>query len=128
MSGNRMKAKRKRPGKVGTLETRDKVNLLEELQQYEIFRDLPKDLRAAVTEGRPAPELYQKYSHIAAVRAVHIAMTEQDSGKALSAIKDIMDRTYGKATERKEVRHKFDDLSDEELDAILISELDEQDD
>jgi hypothetical protein len=54
-----------------------------------------------------------------------IAMTDKDSGRALSAIKDILDRTQGRAVERTTTTHKFEKLKDEELDALLKSRLKE---
>ena len=100
------------------------VDGLDGLAEYEAFlQDVPKELREAIVDGLEAPEIYNKYGKLAAIRMVQIAMTEQDSGKAIAAIKDIMDRNYGKATERKQIEHKFEGLSDDELDAIVLSEL-----
>ena len=99
---------------------------LDQLADFEEFtRLIPKQIRDALLRGAKASEIYKEFSHVAAARAVLIAMTEKDAGKALAAIKDIQDRADGKPTERKEIRHHMDLLSDEELDAALLSELDE---
>lgn len=98
-------------------------NFLENLSEFQAFlKDVPMELRKAILNGDSPDALYQKFSHIAAVRAIQIAFSEPDSGKALAAAKEILDRSQGRATEKKEVRHKFDHMSEEELDAILVSE------
>lgn len=101
------------------------TRMLDELTEFQEFQQLLPALRRALVDGKDAGEIYDDFSNMAAVRTVQIALLEQDSGKALSAIKDILDRTQGKAVERKEVKHKFSDLPDDDLDAILLSELDD---
>lgn len=103
-----------------------RVQFLDQLAEYQSFiRDLPKELRNALLDGKPADAIYKKYENVAAVRAVQIMMTEPDSGKALAAVKDVLDRTQGKAIERKLVKHHLEELPDKELDAIIMSELNE---
>lgn len=82
-----------------------------------VIRD---DLRA----GLPAEKILTKYANIAAARVATIAATDADSGKALAASKDILDRVYGKAREIKDVTHRLDKVDERQIDAILISELD----
>ncbi len=86
--------------------------------QTTILPALRRDLKAGLTPK----ELQEKYAALAAARMINIALTEENTGAASAAAKDILDRTAGKATEKKEVTHKFKDLSDDELDAILASE------
>jgi hypothetical protein len=98
----------------------DKVRAFEKFQT-EILPALQKDMDA----GLSAEDIYRKYESFLAARAVTIAMTEVDTGKALSAIKEALDRSKGKATEKVDVTHKYDKLKDEELDALLTSRLKE---
>jgi hypothetical protein len=66
-----------------------------------------------------------------AARLVNEGITNPDASKALAAIKDVMDRTVGKPTERKEIKHSLEKLSDEELQALLDTEeaeLNDEDD
>jgi signal recognition particle receptor subunit beta len=99
------------------------ASALDKLAAYEEFcKDILPSLQKAIKEGRSAEDIYKMAESIAAARAVTIAATEQDSGKALAAIKDIMDRTQGKAKERVETTHKYEKLKDEELDALLLSQ------
>jgi hypothetical protein len=95
-----------------------------ELEAFEKFKDeiLPA-LRRDLDKKMSAEEILQKYATLAAARGISIALSEKDAGKALSAVKNILDRVQGKATERREVKHQYEDLPDEELDAILMSEM-----
>lgn len=103
--------------------------LIEELREFEQFReDVLPELRAMLRQGATAEKIFERFSNMAAARAVTIALTEEDSSKALAAIKDVVDRTQGKAVERKEVRHKYESLKDEELDSLLKSKLKEVED
>lgn len=79
-----------------------------------------KDLAAGLT----GVQIMEKYSSLAAARIVSIAATEADSGKALSAAKDLMDRVHGKAREIKDVTHRLAQVDEKQIDAILISEID----
>jgi hypothetical protein len=100
------------------------VRSIDDLQAFDDFvKELLPALRNDLSAGLTADDLYKKYQSIAAARSIQIAMSEIDSGKALSAVKDILDRTQGKATERSEVTHRLDKLPDEQLDALLLSEM-----
>lgn len=97
---------------------------LDRLKAFEEFeRTVPPMIRADLSSGLSADEIYAKYDNYAAARAVAIALMEADSGKALAAIRDIRDRTQGKAVERKELTHRLDKLPDKELDALLLTEM-----
>lgn len=50
---------------------------------------------------------------------------EPDSKTALAAVKELLDRLEGKVTEKKEVTHAMAKLKDEELDALVLTALDE---
>lgn len=101
---------------------------IDDLAAFEDFQSsiLPY-LRDAIRRGATAEEIYKKAQTIAAARSVTIAITSVDESKAMSAIKDILDRAGGKPAERKTIEHKFKDLSDHELDAMLLSESEEAD-
>jgi hypothetical protein len=102
------------------------IQALDDLAAFQTFQlDLPKELRQALVDKLPPDEIYKKFASYAAVRTAQIIATERDSGKALAAIKEMLDRTYGKSIERKQIRHQYEDLSDNELDAVLLSELED---
>lgn len=123
-----MKPKTKTKGNPNNAVEEDMVDALDELSRYQDFlKMVPKKLQEALLRGASAKEIYEQFSQDAAARAVLIAMTEKDSSKALAAIKEVQDRALGKAVEKKETTHKFDALPDEELDAILTSEVESLD-
>lgn len=100
--------------------------LHDRLAAFEAFEaDILPVLRRDMTSGKSAQELFEKYSAMAAARGITIALQEEDSGKALAAIKDILDRTQGKAKESKEIEHKLAKLPDKELDAFLLTQINE---
>lgn len=104
---------------------RKMVKLLDDLREFESFRNeiLPK-LQKMLKEGASAQKIYEFAQSYAAARAVSVLM-DPDSTKALAAAKDILDRTIGKPKERHEHEHKYSQLKDEELDALLTSRLKE---
>lgn len=99
---------------------------LDELAAYDEFAgQLLPEIRKMLVEGATSEEILARYSPFAAARIVSIAATELDSGKALSAAKDVLDRVQGKAIERKQIAHKFANLSDTDLDAVLASAVED---
>lgn len=102
----------------------ERVRNLDELALYDemtvgVLGALKKDLAA----GMSAEEIMAKYANLAAARITSIAATEADSGKALAAAKDILDRVKGKAVERKQIHHKLENVDEKQIDAIIMSEL-----
>lgn len=103
------------------------VRSLDKLAAYERFQELImpeviKDLEAGLT----AEEIMKKYAHLAAAKLITTAVTGSEH-KSTAAAKEILDRVQGKATERKEVTHKLDKLPDDQLDALLLTELEDMD-
>ena len=104
------------------------VRTIDNIRSFEEYRDeiLPK-IRKMLAQGKKSEEIMQFAQAYVAARIVTVALTEEDSGKALTAAKDILDRTQGKAKEVTETTHKFEKLSDAELDALVTSRLTEDD-
>lgn len=125
MSRNYKQPKKNRQGLHGyNHKDKEMVESLDQLADFrEFVQHVPKKLRNALLKGASAKDIYEQFSQDAAARAVLIAMTEKDASKALAAIKNIEDRVHGKPTEKRETTHRFDELPDEELDAILQSEM-----
>lgn len=97
---------------------------LDKAAQFEEFnREILPELRKMLKAGKTAPEIYEFAQSFAAARAVTVALTDVDSSRAMTAVKEILDRSQGRAKERTEVEHKFSKLRDEELDALLESRL-----
>ena len=103
----------------------ERARSIDELAIYdEMMTGVLEGVRNDLRKGLSAEDILTKYSAVAAARIVTIASTDADSGKALAAGKDILDRVQGKAKERKEVSHKLEKIDAKQLDAILLSELD----
>jgi hypothetical protein len=101
------------------------VQLIQDVIEFEDFRQsmLPK-LRKLLKRGATPKEILDEAKALAAARLATVAVTTTDEDRALRAIDKVLDRTEGKATEKKEVSHRFDKLSDKELDAVVLSEMD----
>lgn len=96
----------------------DELSVMEELLSG-VLTGVRNDIKA----GLPAEKIMEKYAALAAARVVTVALTDIDSGKALAASKDILDRTQGKAKEKKEITHRLEKVEEKQLDAILLTEF-----
>jgi molecular chaperone GrpE (heat shock protein) len=99
--------------------------LLHDLEQFEDYQTILASIRKDIKAGMKEAELARKYAPLAQARIISDMLTTDNPQAALAAAKDLLDRANGKATEKKEVTHKFSELKDEELDAILKSEVEE---
>ncbi len=105
------------------------VKTLDALSEFEEFKaDILQKMKQLLKAGKSSEEILEFGRALAAARIVSTAATSADPKDALSASRDILDRTQGKAKERTEVEHKFSKLKDEELDALLLSRLKETSD
>jgi cysteinyl-tRNA synthetase len=109
--------------KTGNQQKRQR-DLHQALEDFDEFQNgiLPK-IRDALKAGKSSKEITEMARSMAAARIATIAATEPDAGKALAASRDILDRTEGKAVERKEIHHRLGQLKEDEIDALLISGL-----
>jgi hypothetical protein len=78
-------------------------------------------IRKAHKEGWSADDVMRHMESAAALRVAAEMMTPGAVG--LAAAKDMLDRSKGKAVERKEVAHRLGKLPEQELDALLVSKL-----
>jgi hypothetical protein len=98
-------------------------NMMDDLAALQEFRaKVAPELREMLLRGASSKEMVKKFEAHATARTITIAVFEPDSAKALAAAKDILDRSQGKAVEVKKLEHSMSDLSDKELDALLLSE------
>lgn len=112
--------------RIGESSQRNLVKAADALSEFEEFqREVLPMLRADLRKGLTAKELRKKYMALLEARKLSIALGSLEEGVAVSAIKDVQDREEGRATEKKVVTHKYEDLPEEELDAILRSEADD---
>lgn len=102
------------------------AQLMDDLSEFDKFRaDIMPILRKAILEKWPPDRIYREFAAHAAARSVTIALTEEDPSRALSAIQEVLNRGYGKATEKREVTNRFENLKDEDLDNLILSEISE---
>ena len=105
------------------------ATVLDELTFFQEFKaELLPDLRKLITGGAPTKEILERARALATARLASLAALETDSRTALVAIKELMDRLDGKATERKEIKHSMEQLRDEELDALVMTAMKEAED
>lgn len=102
------------------------VEVLDELALFEEYRAtmLPK-LREQIEAGASTKDILGTAQAAAVARLASMAVLEQDSKVALAAIKELLERTDGKVTENKKIVHAMEQLKNEELDALVMSKLDE---
>lgn len=107
----------------------EEEGLIQALDQLAVFEDFQKDmlpkLQALVKKGAKTDEILEMGRALAVARLVTIAATEPDSGKALAAVRELLDRREGKVTDKREVTHRMANLKDEELDALVLTALNE---
>ena len=96
---------------------------LDSLAEYESFKEmfLP-EIRRALMNGMSGEKILQKFKPIMMARLVQLGAVGGETA-ALSAIKEILDRTEGKAVQKTENIHRLGKLPDQELDAIVATKL-----
>ena len=102
------------------LDTVDQLRAFQELQNG-VLPKLDEVLKTAKTPD----DIYKAFATDAAARAVMIAITSRDAGKAMTAITEILNRSQGKPVEQIQLDHKYEKLKDEELDALVLSVVNE---
>ncbi len=102
------------------------VSFIDRATKFEEFeRDILPALQESVRRGEAPAAMRRKYlSHVQA-RQITEALTNPDATKALAAVNSILDREEGKPVERKDVQHRLGKLNEKELDALLISKIDD---
>jgi len=116
----------KKQVKTGYKDDLKAAQMVDDLAEFDQFRaDIAPMLRKAVLEKWAPDRIYREFAAHAAARSVTIALTEDDPSKALSAIQEVLNRGFGKATEKREITNKFENLKDEDLDNLILSELSE---
>ena len=113
--------------KTGDRAEHHRTRSIDDLVTYDSFcQHILPELRELLSDPTVTPkDIYKKFAKHAAARNITIAMTAIDQTKALSAIKDILDRVQGKAKEHKEIVHAMVEAKEEEINARLISLMDQ---
>lgn len=113
--------KKRLPSTINTIENK-MVSIVDKKAKFEEWEaQILPALHGQIKKGATSGDLYKLYEALAAARQITIALTDADPGKALSAIFDIQNRSSGKPKEKLEIKHRYENLSDEELDALIAS-------
>lgn len=108
------------------------VRSLDALSAFEEYStELLPFLRKLVDDGMTVDQIrsHPKIQAALEARKISLALRSDNQAVALSAIKDIQDRTQGKAVEKRELKVALENASDEALDAKLAELLgDDSDD
>lgn len=112
---------KRKVGRPRGMSEQKRTELCEELSAFEEFkRDFLPAIKKDLTNKIGAKAILEKYKDIAAARKV-MALTSENEEVAVRAAQQILDRTEGKAKESIALTHKYEALSDEELQAKLLS-------
>ena len=119
---------RKNRGKAEVARKRENFLLdrIDKLAEFEEFcRNMLPALRQDIKSNLSPAELFQKYKALAAARMINIAATEEDAGKAISAIKDILDRADGKPKESIGIENRYEKLDEDQIKSLLMTKIDD---
>lgn len=99
------------------------VHALDDLSDFEQYRAevLPR-LRQMIKQGKSFEEMAKWAEAYLGARAITLALTSENEAVSNSAIKELLDRAKGKATDKREITTRFEKMSDEELEALLKEE------
>ena len=104
------------------------IEAIDDLAEFEAFKQeiLPK-IREQLAKGAATKDILNTARAVAVGRLAMIAALEGNPDTALRAIKELLERTDGKVSEKKEITHQLASMRDEELDALLITAATESD-
>lgn len=115
---------KKRPRHGENYAEKDMIRNLDDLDLLERFKkELLPALQAAVKAGKSAEEIFRLSEPMLAAKLVTEALRSSDVSKVTNAIKNMIDRSAGPVTAKEEVQHKFENLSEEQINAILLQKL-----
>lgn len=96
---------------------------LDALAEFETFREMfAPEIRRDLMRGATEKEILEKYKPLVAARMVQTAVAG-DAKNAIAAGREVYNRTEGTPAAKLDITHKMERLKDEELDALLESEL-----
>jgi len=98
------------------------ASLLDDFKEFKKYERVMGDLMHMVQSGASVESIYEKYGPALAARMVLMGMSTADSRQAINLIKEIHDRSIGKSKERQEITHKYENVSDKELERLIKSE------
>lgn len=113
---------KKNPKKADSLTTVERN--VDSLMAHDRFNEeIAPELQKLLAKGASSKEIMKKFANYASARLMTIALASSDEKAAMAAIKDVLDRAEGKATETKKIQHSMAEMDDRDLDALLKSEI-----
>ncbi len=114
----------KRTKRTGHAATAKMAKAIDDLADFEEFkRSLLPILRQDLKSGMSAKEILKKHQSLVAAKLVHDSVMAEDVKDRAAISKYVIDQGSGKATETVKNKHEFEDLSDDEVAALLASKL-----
>lgn len=98
---------------------------LDDFQEFQEHKKLHNKLLKMVNSGASPEKIYEEFGAALAARMVALGMTERNPAMLKAVVQEIHNRSLGKPTERQEVTHKYEQMSEEDLDKILSEQLDQ---
>lgn len=124
---NKIKSTGKQPA--GNATEDRMIEAIDDLAEFDQFKaEVLPAIRKQLAAGASTKDILSTARSVAVARLAMIAVHEGDSKTALQAIKELLERTDGKVSEKKEITHQLANMKDEELDALLITAATESDD
>jgi GH24 family phage-related lysozyme (muramidase) len=102
-----------------------KINELDRLAQYEEFKNaISPKLQERVLKGASVEEMFSEFA--AAVGAAMLTRALRDGD--FKAMQDVLNRAKGTPVQAKKVEHTYSEMSEEQLDALVESKIQELED
>jgi len=99
--------------------------LLDDYRRFRKYNKVMDKLLKMVEDGASVEAIYEKFGPQLAARLVMIAISSSDPRQVTPVIKEIHDRALGKSKERQEITHRYENLTEPQLDK-LIEQQEEQ--
>lgn len=122
-------AKKKKPRKTNKTAEGRQLSAIEKMRIYQALAEtIPPELMKDLADGMPVSKMREKWLPFLTVKKISLGLTSDNPETVNRIEKDFTDRIEGKPTEKKEIAHRLAELSDQELDAYILSEQDSLDD
>lgn len=117
------KNNRKQGRKRGEKQENWLCSIVDDYSEFERYKGAMKQLMGLVQKGASPEEIYEKFGPALAARMIMLGLTEKNPAMLKGVIQEVHNRAYGKPKEKQEVTHKYENLSEEELNQQIEQEL-----
>jgi hypothetical protein len=107
-------------------EEENTAGLIDKLIEFEDFKtNIMPMFRKAVKEKKSASEIYKMAQSMVAARMVTDALIAPRISDRIAAGKEVLDRGVGKAADNININKRFEEMTDEEIEAALRTKREE---